>query len=171
MFNNNLKKTIATVIFVSVIMGTSVVTIIPAHALSKMPMVVNGTKFHDGIKIEQANTYCKRTEADIDEKNFDEAQKSLNNAYTLISDINNSIYTKQSLSNKLASLQEKIYEGQANEYLRRALLDINANDISKAHLDLITAFNYGNQISESEIRQPIVAMIIKVQNQITIWGR
>lgn len=171
MFNNNLKKTIATAIFISIIMGTSIITVIPAYALNEVPMAVNSTKLQDKVNIEQVNTYYKKAEANVSENNFDEAQNSLYKAFSLIDDISNSNYTKEALNNKLASLQDKIYEGQANEYLKRALLSINAKDISKADYDLITAFNYGNQISDSNIRQPIVEMIIKVQNQICIWGR
>lgn len=172
MFNNNLKKTIATAIFISTIMGTSIITVIPAYALNEAPMIVNSTRLQDSINIEQVNTYLKKVEANISKKNdFDEAQNYLDKAKGLVNDIKDSSYVKRSLNNKITSLQEKVYEGQSNEYLKRALLSINAKDISKADYDLITAFNYGNQISDSNIRQPLVEMIIKVQNQICIWGR
>lgn len=170
MFNCNLKKTIASAIFLSSIVGSSIVTIIPAHAVNNTKAIVISSQLEDRFNIEQADQYFQRALKSMDDKNFDNAQKELSSGYNFINKVKDSSL-KQVLNTRFSSLQDKICECQANHHLRNALLNINKGDISKAHLDLITAFNYGNEIADGSLRQPLVSLIIKVQNQITIFNK
>lgn len=171
MFSNNLKKIIATAIFISTILTTSLIAIIPAHALSEQHIDVNYIKLQDIINIEKVNTYCEKAEEEMNKSNYSEAQGYVDKAYCIMQNMDSIVLSEQSLKEKVDIIQDKIFKEKSNEYLKKALLSINTKDLSKACDYLITAFNYGNQINDSNVRQPIISMIIRVQNQISVWGR
>jgi len=110
MFNNNLRKMVASAMLLTVLTGTSLAIKVPAHAQS------------------QSHIYSVAPSS-------------------------------------VAQIQ--INESKANSYFKSALINIHDKDKSKAQDDLITSFNYANEISNESSTQ-LIGNILKVQNQLSM---
>lgn len=168
--NNKLKKIRRGVICLSILIGSSMVIIVPANALNDNKIVIKSDIKSQDIIDEykkQINIYIEKAENDIDNNNMVQGEKDANIALGYIDKITDNIIKKDK-PKKISEVMDNVYEYQANDYLRKAVINLGNNKLNESENDLIIAFNNGNKISDSLIRQPIINMIIKIQNQINI---
>lgn len=175
--NNKLKKLSRGFVCLSFLIGSSIVVLIPVKAISNTD--IEHIKYDSIIKTEiqpinKANIYrdkvslcIKEAEVNLNNNNISGAENNINIALDYLEKFPNNLINDK-LNEKIDTLINSINKYKANNYLKEAVINLGNNNINKAEDYLLKAFNYGNQITKSNIREPIVSMIIRIQNQISI---
>lgn len=138
--------------------------------INNQKIVNDNCNLEDKINEIQTAFFIKKAEESLKSEKIIQAEENLNKALDYANDINNISIKKSKLSD-VNIITDKINEYQSNKFLKKVVSSIGNNNFDEIEDDLITAFKYGNKISDSKIRQPIVEIIIKIQNQVSISNK
>lgn len=173
--NNKLKNLSKGFVYLSFIIGSSIIVLIPAKALDnniiavKYDVIINPEINNENtmdLYKDKIDLYIREAEEKFNCNDIVGSEESINMALKYIDKISNNIRSQEYIE-KTDKILNLINQYKSNEFLKKAVINLGNNNIKESEDYLIKAFNYGNQITESIIRQPIIDMILRIQNQIS----